>query len=78
MTGTMSHGNHHSLVAKIPDVSLLIKHMTSNSIFQEQLGRGGLRNGNRLSAFADLFSDGDTRLSSGILLTKYKDAVRGK
>lgn len=36
-----------------------------------------MRNGNRISAFADFLSDGDTRLSFGILLAKYKDAVQG-
>lgn len=50
--------------------------MTSNSIFLEQLGWGGLRNSNEMSAFADLFSDRDTGLSSDILIAKYKNAVQ--
>lgn len=68
----MLHENHHSLVVKIPDVSLFVKHMTNNSIFLEQLEWYGLKNSNKISAFANLLLDKDTRLSSGILLAKYK------
>lgn len=41
-TGATSHGNRDSLAAKLPDVSLLVKHMTEDSLFREQLGRTGL------------------------------------
>ncbi len=40
-TGATSHGNRHFLVAKLPDVSLLVKHMTDYSIFDEILRRTG-------------------------------------
>lgn len=35
-----------------------------------------MRNSNEMSTFADLFSDRDTRLSSDILIAKYKNAVQ--
>lgn len=76
-TGVTSHGNRHSLVAKLPDVSLLVKHMTGDLIFREELGRCGLRNSDKPSAFADPFSDGTARFSSGIALSKYVASARG-
>ncbi len=42
-TGATSDGNRHSLVAKLPDVSLLVEHMTDDSIFDEKLGHTGIR-----------------------------------
>lgn len=40
-TGATSYGNCYFFVAKLPNVSLLVKHMTNNSIFDEKLGRTG-------------------------------------
>ncbi len=37
-----SHGNRHSVAAKLPDISLLVKHMTEDFLFCEQLGRTGM------------------------------------
>ncbi len=37
--GATSHSNCLSLVTKLPDISLLVKHMTDDSIFNEKLGR---------------------------------------
>ncbi len=76
-TGATSHGNCHSLVAKLPDVSLLVKHMTDNSIFDEKLGRTGTRNNTTISAFPDLFYTGATHLSNGIALNRYVNSARG-
>lgn len=76
-TGATSYGNRHSLVAKLPDVSLLIKHMAGDSIFEEKLGRCGAQNGNVLSAFVDLFTEGTTRLSTGIPISKYVHKAQG-
>lgn len=76
-TGATSHGNRHSLVAKLPDVSLLIKHMTGDSIFQEKLGRCGTRNGNVPSLFADPFSHITTCLSTGLPQSRYVYELRG-
>ena len=53
-TGATSHGNRHSLVAKLPDVSLLVKHMIDDSIFEEKLGRIGMLNNTAISAFPNL------------------------
>lgn len=76
-TSATSHGNHHSLVAKLPDVSLLVKHMTGDLIFREELGRCGLRNSDKLSAFTDPFSDKTACFSSGIALSKYLASAQG-
>ncbi len=76
-TSATSHGNRHSLVAKLPDVSLLVKHMTDDSIFDEKLGRTGTRNNTIISAFPDLFYTGATHLSNGIALTKYVNSAHG-
>ncbi len=32
------HGNCHSLTTKVPDISLLMKYIIEDSVFQEQLG----------------------------------------
>lgn len=76
-TGATSHGNCHSLVAKLPDISLLVKHMTENSIFHEQLGRTGMRNNNAESALPNLFSIGVGHLSTGVALSQYINSARG-
>lgn len=76
-TGATSHGNRHYPVAKLPDVSLLVKHMTGDSIFNEKLGRTGIRNNTTMSAFPDLFYTGAANLSNGIALSKYVNSARG-
>ena len=76
-TGATSHGNRHSLVAKLPDVSLLVKHMTDNSIFDEKLGRTGTQNNTTMSAFPNLFYTGAAHLSNGIALSQYVNSARG-
>lgn len=78
-TGATSHGNCHFLVAKLPDVSLLIKHMAGDSIFEEKLGQCGAQNGNSnlSSAFVDPFTEGTARLSTGIPISRYVYKVRG-
>ena len=76
-TGATSHGNRHSLVAKLPDVSLLVKHMIDDSIFEEKLGRTGMSNNTAMSAFPDLFYIRSAHLSNGIALSKYVDSAQG-
>lgn len=78
-TGATSHGNRHSLVAKLPDVSLLIKHMAGDSIFEEKLGRCGAQNGNGNlpSVFVDPFTEGTACLSTGIPISRYVYEARG-
>ncbi len=76
-TGATSHGNRHSLVAKLPDVSLLVKYMIDDSIFEEKLGRTDIPNNTPMSAFPDLFYVGNAHLSNGIALSRYVDSARG-
>ncbi len=77
VTGATSHGNCHSLVAKLLDVSLLVKHMIDDSIFEEKLGRTGIPNNTPISAFPDLFYIGSAYLSNDIALSRYVDSTRG-
>lgn len=76
-TGATSHGNRHSLAAKLPDISLLVKHMTEDSLFREQLGRTGLQSNLQQSAFPDLFADSTVRFATGLELSRYVYAARG-
>ncbi len=76
-TGATSYGNRHSLVAKLPDVSLLVKHMIDDSIFEKKLGRTGLPNNTLISIFPDLFYVGSAHLSNGIALSRYVDSAQG-
>ncbi len=76
-TGATSHGNCHSLTIKVPDVSLLMKHMIDDSFFQEQLGWMGLRNNRTEYAFRDLFAKGVARIFTGMEIGRYVQASRG-
>lgn len=73
----MSHGNHHYFVTKLPDVSLLIKYIADDSIFQEKLGRYRVWNGNLPSEFTNLFSDGTACLFTGLPLYRYVHKSQG-
>lgn len=76
-TGATSYGNYHSFVAKLSDISLLVKHMIDDSILNEKLGRTGIQNNTTISAFPDLFYTGATYLSNGIALTRYVNSIHG-
>ena len=76
-TGATSHGNRHCLVAKLPDVSLLVKHMIEDFIFKEKLGRTGIRNNSAISAFPDIWYIGAGRLSNGKVLSRYVKFAHG-
>ncbi|WP_375449162.1 hypothetical protein [uncultured Nostoc sp.] len=76
-TGATSHSNHHSLIANLPDMSLLVKYMINDSIFEEKLGRTGMSNNTAISAFPDLFYIGSAHPSNGIALSRYVNSVRG-
>lgn len=66
----MSHGNHYFLVIMMLNFSLLVKHMTNDSIFLKKLGQNRLRNNNEIFAFANHLFNKDIRLFSSILLAK--------
>ena len=65
-TEATSHGNCHSLTAKLLDVLLLIKHMTKDSLFCEQLGRTILQINLQKSPIPDLFADNIVRLATNL------------
>ena len=71
------HNNRHSLVAKLLDASLLVKHMIDNSIFEEKLGRTGISNNTAMFVFPNLFYIGSAHLSNGIALSRYVDSAQG-
>lgn len=60
------HGNSHSTVGSYPDVCYLVKLLTNEAIFYEQLGRD-----NSESNLPNLFANGSTSLARGVLLTEY-------
>ncbi len=76
-TDITSYSNCHFFVAKLPNISLLVKHMIDDSIFKERLGRIGMPNNTPISAFPDLFYIWSAYLSNSITLSKYVDFTRG-
>lgn len=74
-TSATSHGNRHFLIAKLPDVSLLVKHMTDNFIFDEKLGRIGTQNNTTISAFPNVFYIRAAYLSNNIALSRYVNSA---
>lgn len=70
-TDATSHGNCHSFIAKLSDISLLIKHIIDDSIFNEKVGRTSMQNNTAKSAFPNLFYIRSICLSTGIVLSKY-------
>lgn len=65
------YGNCHSIIAKLPDVSLLVKHMINDSIFNKNLGYIGMWNNIAKSKFLNLFYTRNTYLLNGIILSRY-------
>lgn len=78
-TGTILYGNHHFLVAKLLDVSLLIKHIAGDLIFEEKFGQCRAENGNDNlpSAFVDLFTETTACFSMRIPIFRYIHKAQG-
>ena len=76
-TGATFYGNCHSLIAKLLDVSLLVKHMINDSIFEEKLDRTGMSNNIAMSTFPDFFYIRNAYFSNGIALSRYIYSARG-
>ena len=74
---TTLHGNCHSFAAKLPNILLLVKNMTKNSLFCEQLGQKRLQSNFQQLTFLDLFADGTACLAISLKLGKYICATRG-
>lgn len=75
-TGATFHSNCHFFIAKLPDLSLLVKYMINDSIFQEKLGCIGVQNNTFISIFPDLFYIGSAYLSNRIALSRYSNFGR--
>ncbi len=71
-TGLTRHGNCHSTVGSYPDVCYLVKLLTKEAVFYEQLGRSNSR-----SDLPDLFANGSASLARGVLLSEYITSSRG-
>lgn len=75
--GATLHGNRHSLVAKLADILLLVKHITEDSLFRKQLDWTEMQNNGPESAFYDLFVEDTARLSTGVELARYVSSACG-
>lgn len=42
VTGAISHGNYHNPATKLPNILVLIKYLTKDSLFHEKLGQTGM------------------------------------
>lgn len=73
VTGATSYGNHHLLVSTFPDISLLVKHLVEDAVFEQQLGRGM----GKETQLCDVFSEGTISISSGVALQNYVNRARG-
>ena len=69
--GVISYNNCYFLVAKLPDVFLLIKYINGDPIFQEKFSQCRIQNSSLPSTFDDLFLDRATSILIGIFLSKY-------
>lgn len=76
-TGATLYGNRYFLVAKLLDVSLLIKHIADNSILEEKLSQCRAQNSNILFMFIDLFTEKATHFSIRIPISRYVHEARG-
>lgn len=76
-TDTIPHGNCHFPIAKLPDVSLLVKYMIENSIFKKKLGCTGINNNSVMSAFPNMWYIEASRLSNSKVLNRYVKSTRG-
>lgn len=69
---TTSHGNYYSLVSTFPDISLLVKHLAKNEIFEQCLGRGI---GTKI-LLCDIFRQDTTSISIEVALENYLNCAR--
>lgn len=77
ITSATSYNNRHFCVAKLPDISFLMKYMTNNSIFEEKLSCILMQNNIIISIFPNLFYTTTTYLSTGIVFNKYMNFAHG-
>ena len=62
-----SHGNHHSLVGSTSDLSLLVKILVEDKVFEFEAGRSAKDN-----EFVDLFARGLSKIRLKGLVKKYQ------
>lgn len=70
------YGNYYSLIAKLPDISFLVKYIINNFIFKKKLDYISIHINTAIFTFLDLFYIKSTYLSDSITLTKYVDFVQ--
>lgn len=64
--GSIKHYNCYSTISSYLDVCYLVKFLTKEVVFHEQLGRGDSR-----SDLTNLFANGSASLAKKVLLSKY-------
>ena len=70
--GATSYGNHHLLVSTFPNISLLVKHLVKDAVFEQQLGRGM----GKETQLCDIFSEETINISSKVVLENYVNCAR--
>lgn len=75
--GTISYGNYHFLVVKLPDISFLEIYITDIPIFDEKLGHINTQNNTTISVFSNFFYTKIIYLSNNIALTRYVNSTHG-
>ena len=76
-TRAILHGNFHRLTTKVPDVSLLMKYMIEDFLFQKQLNRIGLHNNCTEYIFRDLFAERVAHISTDVEIGRYVPTACG-
>lgn len=72
VTGATSHENHYSLVLNFSDISLLVKHLAKDAVFEQCLKRGvGTE-----TSLCNIFGEGITSISSGVALENYLNCTK--
>ncbi len=71
-TESTSHGNRHSVVSSVSDLSLVVKILVEDTVFKYQPGRG-----TKEIEFIDLYVRGTKVIAAGTPLDKYQQRARG-
>ena len=69
-SGAINHGNHHSAVNNIVDVSKLVQLLVKDGVFEEQLGQ------KCEAEISNLFALGTAKMATEIPFHKYQMRTR--
>ncbi len=71
-TKSISHGNRHSVIISMSDLSLVVKILVENTVFKYQPGWR-----TKKTEFIDLYVHRTKVINASTLLNKYQQKVRG-